>query len=78
MLDYAVEIGVAGSETSCEPISAALDNFLAVGENLKLSSCAVLRGGFDAEAFFDEGHETRDLSFVALSGGAVNDFDFHF
>jgi len=25
----------------------------------------------------DEGHETRDLSFVVLSGRAVDDFDLH-
>ena len=36
-LDHAFEIGIAGAESPCEPVSAAPDNLLAVGENIKLA-----------------------------------------
>ena len=77
LLDHVVEIGITGAKSPCEPVATALGNLLAVREHLELSGFAGLQDGFDVQAFFDEGHETRDLDLVVLSSRAVNDFDLH-
>ena len=77
LLDHLIEVGIAGAETAREPVSATPGNLLAVGEHFELSCLAGDHGGCDSEILLDEGHETRDLGLVILSGGAVDDFDFH-
>jgi hypothetical protein len=77
LLDHAIEIGIAGAKAPCEPVSAALGNSLAVSNYLELSGLARGSHGFNTEALLDQGHETRDLSFVVLSRRAVNDLDLH-
>ena len=77
LLDHTFEIGIAGAEDSCEPVATALGDRFAVGDHVELSDLAGLKDGFHAEALFDQGHETRDLGLVVVSGGAVDDFDLH-
>ena len=77
MLDHAIEIGVAGSKSPREPISTALCNPLAFGDHVELTGLSRCNDGFDVQALFDEGRETRDLGIVVLSSRAVNDFDLH-
>lgn len=76
-LNHVVQIGIASAEASGEPISTAPGNLLAVGNYVKLTSLSRANHGYDAEALVYEGHETRDLGFVVLSGRAGNDFDLH-
>lgn len=70
-------IGIASAEFACEPIATTRCDGLAVREYVELAGFAGGTNGFDSEATFDEGRETRDLGNVVVSGGAVNDFDFH-
>jgi hypothetical protein len=77
LLDNAFEIGIAGAQFPREPVAAALDNPLAIRDHLELTGFTRRSDGFNAQAILDEVHETRDLGFVALSRGTVNDFDFH-
>ena len=77
LLDHAIQIGIARTKASCEPVPAALCNFLAVSDNLELTSLPRCNDGFSVEALLDEGHETRDLGLVVLSGRAVNNLDLH-
>lgn len=76
-LHYVIQIGVAGAKAPCEPVSAALGNGLAIGDDLKLASLTWLCRRVDAEAFLDEGREPRDLLLITVSCRAVNDFDLH-
>jgi hypothetical protein len=77
LLNHAIEIGIAGAKASCEPVSAALRNTLAVGDYLKLTGLPRRNHGFNAEPLLDEGRETRDLSLVVLSRWAGNYLDLH-
>ena len=77
LVDYSVEVRIAGAKASGEPVAAALGNPFAVSDNLELAGLTRRKDGFDAEALLDEGHETRDLDLVVLSRRAVNDFDLH-
>lgn len=77
MIDDGVEVGISGAELAREPVSAAGGNFFAVGEHVELTGIAWREDWVDAEPFLDEGRETRDLRGVVVSGGTVNDFDFH-
>lgn len=69
-----VEIRVSGAEPPRQPVPAALGDRPTVRDHLELA----LRSGYlhdvDAEMLFDEGHETRDLGLVVVSGRAVDDF----
>lgn len=77
LLDQAIKIGVASAEGSREPVPAAFGNHLAVREHLELTGLTRRKNGFNTQAILDEGHETRDLYLVVLSGRAVNDFNLH-
>ena len=77
LLDHTFEIRVAGSKAPCEPVPTALGNPLAVSDHLELTGLTRRNDGFNVEALFDEGHETRDLGLVVLSRRAVNDLDLH-
>ena len=77
LLDNAIEVGIASAEFLREPVAAPGGNFFAVGEYVELACFAGREDRVDAQPFLDEGRETRDLRGVVVSGGAVNDFDFH-
>ena len=77
LLDHAFEIGIAGTKAPCEPVATAFGDFLAIRDHLKLTGLTRCSHGLNVEALFDQGHETRDLGFVVLSGWTGNDFDFH-
>jgi len=77
LLHHAIEIGIAGAKSPCEPVPAAFGNLLAVGDHLELTGLTGGSDGFKVEAPLDEGHETRDLGLVVLSRRAVNDLDLH-
>ena len=78
VLDHGIEIGIAGAEASCEPVSTALGDPLAVSDNLELTGLPRCKDDFNVEALLDEGRETRDLGLVVLSCRAVNDLDLHY
>ena len=77
LLDHAIKIGIAGAKAPCEPVPTALGNRLAVSDHLELTGLTRRKDGFNAEALFDEGHETRDLDLVVLSRRTVNNLDLH-
>jgi hypothetical protein len=77
LLDHALEIGIAGAKSPSDPVPTALCNPLAVSDHFELADATMRNHGFNAEALLDEGHETRDLGLVVLSGRAVNDLDLH-
>jgi hypothetical protein len=77
LLDHTFEIGIAGAKAPCEPVPTALGNPFAVSDHLELTGLTRGKDGFNAEALFDKGHETRDLGLVVLSRRAVNDLDLH-
>jgi hypothetical protein len=77
LLDHTFEIGIAGAKAPSEPVPTALGNLLAVSDHLELTGLTRRKDGFNAEALFDKGHETRDLDLVVLSRRAVNDLDLH-
>jgi hypothetical protein len=77
LLDHTFEIRIAGAKAPCKPVSTALRNLLAVSDHLELTGLTKRKDGFNVEALFDEGHETRDLDLVVLSRRAVNDLDLH-
>jgi hypothetical protein len=77
LLDHTFEIRITGAKAPCEPVSTALGNPFAVSDYLELTGLTSRNDGFNAEALFDEGHETRDLGLVVLSRRAVNDLNLH-
>jgi len=76
-LNHAIQIGIAGAKASCEPVSTALGDFLAIGDHLKLAFPAMRNHGVNTEPLLDEGRETRDLGLVVLSGRAGYYLDLH-
>lgn len=77
LLDYSFEIGIACAKAACKPVSTALGDLCAIGENLKLTGVPWLSHSLDIEALLNEGHETRDLGVVIVSCRAVKDLDLH-
>ena len=77
LLDHAFEIRIAGPKASCEPVPAARGNPVAVRDHVELTGLTRDTDGVNVQALLDEGHETRDLDLVVLSGRTVNDFDLH-
>ena len=77
LLDHAIQFGIARPKFPCKPVPTALGNLLAVSDHLELTNLARRKDGINMEAFFDEGHETRDLCLVVLSRRAVNDLNLH-
>ena len=76
-LNHAIQIGITRAKAPCEPVSAALGDFLAIGDHLKLAFPAMRNHGVNAEPLLDEGRETRDLGLVVLSSRAGKDLDLH-
>jgi hypothetical protein len=76
-LNYALELGIAGAKAARQPIAATLGNLLAVSNHVELTGPARRKHGVYVEALLNEGHETRDLRAVVLSGRTVDDLDFH-
>jgi hypothetical protein len=77
LVDDAIEVGVAGAKLARDEVAAALGHLLAVRDHVELAGGAGCADRINSEALLDEGHETRDLSLVIVSGGAVNDLDLH-
>lgn len=77
LLNYAMQIGIAGAKAPREPGATTIGNFLAIGDHLKLAFPAMRNHGVNAEALLDEGRETRDLGLVVLSSRAGNYLDLH-
>jgi hypothetical protein len=77
LLDYDIEIGIAGAKAPSEPVPTAFGDSLAVRDHVELTGSARSSDGINAEALLDEGHETRDLGLVVLSRRAVHDLDLH-
>jgi hypothetical protein len=77
LLNHAIEIGIACSKFPCEPVPTSLGNSFAVREHLELTGLTRRNDRVNTQAFLDEGHETRDLDLVVLSGRAMNDFNPH-
>ena len=74
---HRVEVGVSCAEAPRQEISAPLGDRLSVNDDVELPFCSRFEQRLNAELVFDHGHETRDLGAIVLSGGAVNDLDFH-
>lgn len=77
LVHHRAEVRVPGSKSPGEPVPAAGGNVLAVGDYIELPPRARNRDCLDVQSLPDQGHETRDLSLVVLSGGAVDDFYVH-
>lgn len=77
LLDDAVQIGITGAKSLCEPVPAATGDLLAVRDHVELAGVTRSRDGVDIQALLDEGRETRDLGLVVPSRRAVDDFDLH-
>lgn len=60
-----------------EPVPAAPGDRLAIGDYVELAGLSGPGNCVYAEPLFDQGHETRGLVCIAVSGRAVNDFDLH-
>src|SRR5262245_42728597 len=75
-VDQRVEVGVACAEAARKEVPAAPGDAHSVGEYLKFADFSRPLHRVDVQAFFDEGHEPRDLLGVVGSSGAVDDFDF--
>ena len=73
----AIQIGIARAKALCKPVSAALGDFLAIGDHLKLAFPAMRNHSVKAEPLLDEGRETRDLGLVVLSSRAGYYLDLH-
>ena len=77
LLNYALQIRIACAKASSEPVSTALHHCLAIGQHFKLAGLARCNHGVNAQPFFDQGHETRDLGFIVLSRRAGTYLDIH-
>jgi hypothetical protein len=75
--DDFLKVGITRAKAAREPVSAAFGDSFAVCEYVKLADLARRTNSIDAQALLDQGHETRDLGAVVLSGRTVNDFDLH-
>lgn len=75
--DDTLEIRIATAKAPSEPVPAALDDLPTVREYIELALLTRRRHGIKVEAVLNEGHETRDLGLVVLSGRAVDDLDLH-
>ena len=53
LLDYCVEIRIAGAEASGKPVAAAVGDGFAVGDYIELAGLAGRQDGFHAEALLD-------------------------
>ena len=67
LVNHTIKIRIASAKASGEPVAAAFRHCLVIGKHFKLAGLARRNHGFNAEPFFNQGHETRDLGFVALS-----------
>jgi hypothetical protein len=76
-LDNNIEVRVACAEAPGKPVPSALRDFLTFRNHLELASLARLEDSFNSQSILDHGRETRGLGAIALSCGAVNDFDPH-
>jgi hypothetical protein len=77
LLNHVIEIGITRAETSGKPVSAPLRHSLVIRQHFKLARLARRYHCINAQPFFNQGHETRDLGFVVLSRRAGTYLNFH-
>jgi hypothetical protein len=77
LINYAIQVRIAGAKASGEPVAAALGYWLAVGQHFKLTGLARRNHGVNAEPLFNHGRETRSLGLVVSSSGAGEYLNFH-
>ena len=77
LLDHALEIRIAGAKFPGEPVSTAFRDLVTVCDHIELTGFAWPNDRVNIEPLLDARHETRDLGFIVLSRGAVNDLDLH-
>ncbi|HEV2206095.1 MAG TPA: hypothetical protein VGR36_06120 [Candidatus Acidoferrales bacterium] len=76
LLDHVFHVGESSAKKhSREKVSPARGNRLTVGDHIELAELTRRAHRIDTEPLSNEGRETRDLGFGALSRGAVNDFN---
>lgn len=78
LLYHAFQIRIAGAKASRDKVSAALSDRHSIGDYLKLPCLARRNHWINAQPFFDEVCETRDLGLIVLSGRAGTYLDFHY
>lgn len=76
-VDHAIKIGIACTEAARYPVPATLRDFLTIYDNVELTGLAWDNCGFHVKASPEDSRETRDLGLIAVSGRAVNNFDYH-
>lgn len=72
-----LQLRIACAKVPREPVPAPPGDRLAIGDYVELTCLARSGNCVYAEPLFDQGHETRGLVCIAVSGRAVNDFDLH-
>lgn len=77
-LNHALQIGITRTEPARQPVSLSLGDSPAIGNHLKLTDVTGSNNGGNTEALLYEGHETRDLSFVVLSGRTGDYLNVHY
>lgn len=76
-IDDGIQIRIPRTKLARDPVATTLSNFLPIHHNIKLTRPTRPQNRIDTETLLYEGHETRDLSCIIVSGRAVNDFDPH-
>jgi hypothetical protein len=77
LIHHTLQIRIAGAKASGEPVAAALHHCLAIGQHFKLSGFSRCHHGVNSQPLFNQGHETRDLGFVAPSSRAGKYLNVH-
>jgi hypothetical protein len=77
LINHLVKIGIACAKAPGEPVSTTFGDSLSVSQHLKLTGLAGRDHGISTKPLFYQGHETRDLGFIVLSGRAGTYLNFH-
>jgi hypothetical protein len=77
LIDYAIQVRIAGAKASGEPVAAALHHCLAISQDFKLAGLSRRNHGINSQPLFNQGHETRDLGFVVPSSRAGKYLNLH-
>jgi hypothetical protein len=77
LINYAIQVRIAGAKAPGEPVAAALRHWLAIGKHFKLTGLARRNHGVNAEPLFNHGRETRSLGFIVSSRWAGTYLNFH-
>jgi hypothetical protein len=77
LFDHGVKIGITGAKAPRQPISAAFDDGLPVGNYIELAGFARRDHSLNTEPLLDEFRETRGLGLIARSSWAGTYFNSH-